>query len=158
VKGIGWLISGLLLVIVGVAGLLLLDSGILTVPNTASTPAARGQWIFQTGTDPNGQPIPFSGGMGMMQASCAGCHGADGRGLRTPMFVSPNITYRNLADPAGLTEPDGTRGPTYTDDQMRRAITQGIDPEGKSLDWPMPRWQLNDAEWNDLLAYLKTLP
>jgi mono/diheme cytochrome c family protein len=93
-----------------------------------------------------------------MRASCASCHGQAGRGLRTPMFVSPNITHRNLTDPAGMLEPDGTRGLTYTDDLIRRAIVQGIDTEGKPLDWPMPKWQLTDAEWNDLLAYLKTLP
>ncbi len=94
----------------------------------------------------------------MMRTSCASCHGLDGHGLRTPMFVSPNITYRNLTDPAGMLEPDGTRGPTYTNDLIRRAIAQGIDAEGKPLDWPMPRWQLTDREWNDLLAHLKTLP
>lgn len=157
-KGIGWLIGGLALVIIGIVGLLLLSSGILLGATVGSTPAERGQWIFQTGTDLNGQFIPYSGGMGMMQASCASCHGPDGRGLRTPMFVSPNITYHNLTDPAGFMEPDATRGPTYNDDQIRRAVTQGIDPEGKALDWPMPRWQLSDAEWNDLLAFLKTLP
>ncbi len=155
-KGKGWLIGGSALVIIGVVGLLLLSSSILLGASVGSAPAARGQWIFQTGTDPSGQPIPYAGGM--MQASCASCHGADGHGLRTPMFVSPNITYRNLTDPAGFLEPDGTRGPTYTDDQIRRAVTQGIDPEGKALDWPMPRWQLTDAQWNDLLAYLKLLP
>ncbi len=156
-KGTGWLIGGLVLVAVGVVGLLLLGTGILSGATAASTPVARGQWFFQTGTDPSGQPIPYSGGM-MMRASCAGCHGADGHGLRTMMVVSPNITYRNLTDPAGFSEPDGTRGPTYTDDQIRRAVTQGLDPESKPLDWPMPRWQLTDTEWNDLLTYLKTLP
>ena len=157
-KGTGWLIGGLVLVAVGVVGLLLLGTGILSGATAASTPIARGQWIFQTGTDPSGQPIPYSGGMGMMQAGCASCHGTDGHGLRTMMFVSPNITYRNLTDPAGFSEPDGTRGPTYTDDQIRRAVTQGLDSQGKPLDWPMPRWQLTDTEWNDLLTYLKTLP
>ncbi len=156
-KGTGWMIGGLALVIIGVAGLALLSSGILSGGNT-STPVARGEWIFRTGTDPSGHPIPYSGGMMMMQASCASCHGPDGRGLRTPMFVSPNITYRNLTDPAGFTEPDGTRGPTYSDDQIRRAVVQGIDAESKPLNWPMPRWQLTDGEWDDLLAYLKALP
>ncbi len=153
-----WLIGGIALIMLGLVGLVLLGFGILPGASANSTPVAQGEWIFQTGTDPSGQPIPYSGGMGMMQTSCASCHGADGRGLRTPMFVSPNVTYRNLTDPAGMTEPDGTRGPTYTDDQIRRAVTQGIDPEGETLDWPMPRWQLTDAEWSDLLGYLKTLP
>ncbi len=159
-KGKGLLLAGLAFLIIGLVGLVglaLFSSGIAPPVATGSTPAARGAWIFRTGADPDGQPILSSGGM-MMSASCAGCHGVGGRGLRTPMFVSPNITYRNLTDPEGMLEPDGTRGPTYTADQIRRAVTQGIDAEGQSLAWPMPRWQLTDDEWNDLLAYLKTLP
>lgn len=157
-KGIGWLISALGLILIGVAGLVLLGSGLLSGVAVGGTSVERGQWIFQTGSDPSGQPISYSGGMGMMQGGCASCHGPNGHGLRTMMFVSPNITYRNLTDPAGFLEPDGTRGPAYTEDQVRRAVTQGLDPEGQSLNWPMPRWQLTDPEWNDLLAYLKVLP
>lgn len=93
----------------------------------------------------------------MMSMSCASCHGVDGRGLATPMFTSPDISYRNLTDPAGMLEPDGGRGPTYNVPLIRRAVTEGIDAEGKPLAWPMPRWQLTDLEWQDLLAYLKTL-
>jgi hypothetical protein len=74
------------------------------------------------------------------------------------MFLSPDITYRNLTDPAGMLEPDGGRGPRYTDDAIRRAVTQGIDAEGKPLAWPMPRWALSEQQWQALLAYLKTLP
>ncbi|MCL5995148.1 MAG: cytochrome c [Chloroflexi bacterium] len=156
-KGKGLLLAGLAFLIIGIVGLALFGSGIVPLVSAANTPAERGAWIFRTGADPNGQPIPYSSGM-MMRASCAGCHGVDGHGLRTPMFVSPNVTYRNLTDPAGMLELGSTRGPTYTDDQIRRAVTQGIDAEGESLTWPMPRWQLTDGEWNDLLAYLKTLP
>ncbi len=94
----------------------------------------------------------------MMQASCASCHGANGQGLSTPMSVSPNISYHNLTDPAGMLEPDGTRGMKYTDALTRRAVTQGVDAEGQPLNPIMPRWQLTDAEWSDLLAYLETLP
>ncbi len=148
---------GIVLIAIGIVGLVLLGSGVITPSPSNDTPAARGEWIFRTGAGTDGRPIPYSGGM-MMRASCASCHGEDGHGLRMPMFVGPNITYRNLTDPAGMLEPDGTRGPIYTDDLIRRAVTQGIDAEGKLLDWPMPRWQPTDREWNDLLAYLKTLP
>lgn len=154
-----WLVVvPLVLITAGVAGLVLLYTGVLASAHAGGTTAEKGEWIFRTGTNPeNRQPIPHSGGM-MMRMSCAGCHGVDGHGLRTMMFVSPNITYRNLTDPAGMLEPDGSRGPTYTDALIKRAVTQGSDAEGKPLAWPMPRWQLTDNEWNDLLAYLKTLP
>ncbi|MBI4737272.1 MAG: hypothetical protein HY766_14650 [candidate division NC10 bacterium] len=47
--------------------------------------------------------------------------------------------------------------PPYTDDLIKRAITRGVDPAGNSLDWTMPRWRMGDADFADLLAYLKTL-
>jgi cytochrome c oxidase subunit II len=120
------------------------------------TPVALGEWIYRTGTDPNGTPIPASGGM-MMRAACVNCHGSDGHGRTTMMFTSPNLTYANLTDPKGMLQPDGSRGPTYTDATLKRAVTEGIDPQGAHLAWPMPQWQLTDQEWLDLLSYLKTL-
>jgi cytochrome c1 len=92
-----------------------------------------------------------------MAAGCASCHGLDGHGRVTQTFTAPDITYANLTDPAGMLQPDGSRGPTYTDAAIRKAVTQGIDPEGSKLAQPMPQWQLTDQEWADLLAYLKTL-
>ena len=152
-----FLVAAVVLLVVGIGGLVLLGAGIVGPAPAGDTPEARGQWIFQTGTDPtNRQPIPRTGGM-MMATGCAACHGPDGRGQSTPMFTAPNITYANLTDPQGMLEPDGSRGPTYTDATIRRAITTGIDAEGKALAWPMPHWQLTDQQMTDLLAYLKTL-
>ena len=159
----GILVTGVVLLAIGIAGLALLAGGLLPIAQalprgegSAGGSIARGAWIFRTGADVNGHPIPYAGGM-MMPMSCAGCHGPDGHGIDTPMFESPNITYRNLTDPAGMREPDGTRGPRYTDALNRRAVTQGIAATGKPLDWPMPRWHLSSRAWEDLLAYLKTL-
>ena len=155
-----FLVAAVVLLVVGIGGLVLLGAGVVGPAPSGNTPAARGQWIFQTGTDPTSrQPIPRSGGVvGMMMATgCAACHGPDGRGLQTPMFTAPNITYANLTDSQGMLEPDGSRGSTYTDAQIQRAITQGVDAEGKALARPMPHWQLTDQEMSDLLAYLKTL-
>jgi cytochrome c len=61
----------------------------------------------------------------MMRSGCAGCHGADGHGLRTMMSTTPDITYPNLTDPSGMREPDGSRGPTFTDELIRRAVVEG---------------------------------
>ena len=127
---------------------------------TSASGASAGEIIFRSGRDSSGRPVPRSGGMmggGMMGGGCATCHGIDGRGLSTPMFTAPNISYANLTDPKGMLQPDGSRGPTYTDAGIRKAVTQGIDPEGDRLAWPMPQWQLTAQEWGDLLTYLKTL-
>lgn len=151
------LLVALTLIALGIVGLGLLESGVLTTATAGDSTEVRGAWIYRTATSGDGRALAYTGGM-MMSMSCAGCHGLDGRGLRTPMFVSPDITYRNLTDPAGMLEPDGKRGPTFTDELIKRAITRGTDPEGEPLAWPMPRWRLTDAELDDLLAYLKALP
>lgn len=111
-----------------------------------------GGWLFRTGTRPDGQPVPFAGVL-MMRATCADCHGADGRGRRTALFTSPDIASRNRTDPAGMREPDGARGAL-----IGRAITAGLDAGGEPLARPMPRRQLSDREVADLPAYLRTLP
>jgi len=154
----GLLLLALALIGTGLVGLLVLGTMGPAGRSAGESAEERGRWIYQTATDPNtGIPIPTSGGM-MMPMSCANCHGLDGRGLRTPMFISPDIRYRNLTDPAGMVEPDGSRGPTYTDEGIKRAITQGIDAEGRLLAWPMPRWQMTEQQLDDLLSYLKALP
>ena len=138
-----------------------------STPPVGTSSLAAGEAIFRTGAF-EGQPIPrtgSSGGMmggsgmggGMMSGGCASCHGPDGRGRATQTFTAPDITYPNLTDPGGMLQPDGSRGPTYTDVAIRKAVTQGIDPEGDTLAQPMPQWQLSDQEWADLLTYLKTL-
>ena len=161
----------LVIVVVALAVAGLAAVGVLVLRSQGSaggSAVSRGEVIFQSGTDANGDLIPRTangGGMmgggtmggGMMGAGCATCHGSDGHGRTTPTFTSPNITYGNLTDPQGMLMPDGTRGPTYTDAGIMKAVTQGIDPEGSRLETPMPRWQLTSGQWGDLLAYLKTL-
>ncbi len=128
--------------------------------STGSTdPVAPGQRIFGSGIGASGQAIARTGGSGMMSSGgCASCHGLDGHGRTTMMFTSPNVTYANLADPSGMLDPDGSRGPTYTDELIRRAVVEGAGADGQALSTVMPRWQLGDQDWADLLAYLKTLP
>lgn len=120
---------------------------------------SAGELIFRTGTDPSGEPIGTIGGLGgmMVDRGCAGCHGSDGRGRATHMFTAPDITYGNFTDPRGMLEPDGTRHETFTDEDIKRAVIDGLDPDGEELDWIMPRWQLSDGQWRELLDYLKTL-
>ncbi len=165
-----WIAASALVVAVVAAVIFLV---VALSPGTSTTPLAAGKTIYQTGVL-DGQPIPRAssggggmmngGGMGgsgasggMMRAGCATCHGSDGHGRTTLAFTAPNITYSNLTDPQGMLQPDGTRGPTYTDATLRTAVTQGLDPQGSRLESPMPQWQLTGPQWADLLAYLKTL-
>ncbi len=125
-------------------------------PSGTTDPVALGERVYDQGVGADGQTIGRTGGIGMMMNACASCHGADGHGRSTMMLTAPDITYGNLTDPLGMRETDGDRGPTYTDGLIRRAVVQGIGADGDALDTAMPRWQLGDQDWTDLLAYMKT--
>lgn len=126
---------------------------------------SNGERIYFTASSDSGQPIiPEIAGMhrmgpGMM--ACASCHGADGRGgpVRMMMgtFEAPDIRYSTLTGEAHEHDKAPEEHPVYTDATIKRAITQGLDPAGEPLAWPMPRWRMSDQDLTDLLAYLKTL-
>jgi cytochrome c oxidase subunit II len=126
--------------------------------------SSNGEQIYFTATSQRGAPItPTIGGGGMMgrgmmgggMLTCAGCHGANGRGGRKWMmmgtFVAADIRYTTL------TSASAQQGAPFSDEDIRRAITQGVDQNGQPLKWPMPRWNMSADDLNDLLAFLKTL-
>jgi cytochrome c oxidase subunit II len=123
-----------------------------------------GQQIYLTGASANG-PIPRSvpaGGMmsqgRMGDMSCVDCHGEDGRGGQRAMMFGgveiPDIRYSVLSSPRSE---DSTTEPGWTDRDIARAIRDGIEPNGEQLKAPMPRWDMTDAEVDDVIAYLKEL-
>ncbi len=122
--------------------------------------ASNGEQIYVTGVSDRTGPIPRVDGpmwIQMMGGGCAACHGADGRGGQPVMMgtaVPADIRYRALI--AGAYEP-GEQATPYTDALIKRAVIQGLDADGKPLDRTMPRWQMADADFADLLAYLRTL-
>jgi mono/diheme cytochrome c family protein len=122
--------------------------------------SSNGEMIFYTGVNQKGQRIPFTGGphwIYMHGGACVSCHGMDGRGGSIPHMcsvVAPSITYHDLTK--GEPE-EHEEHPPYTDEDIKNAITRGIDPAGEQLDPCMPRWKLSEQDLNDLLEYLKTL-
>lgn len=129
---------------------------------------SNGERIYFTATDQNGAYISYTGGPsfgGMMMGSyltCASCHGRNGRGGTHYMYMqvmdAPPIYYDALIkmkqdDSGGTPQPGG-----YTLADFREAVVDGHDTSGKQLDQNMPRWQMNDNDLADLLAFLKTLP
>jgi cytochrome c oxidase subunit 2 len=121
--------------------------------------ATPGRRIFFTGIGRAG-PIARTGGFGMMASGgCATCHGADGRGGRIGMMMGrtvevPDIRYLTLTSPK---TGNGKTEPGWTDAEIAAAIRDGKDPAGGSLSSYMPRWQMDDTDVNDLIAYLKEL-
>jgi mono/diheme cytochrome c family protein len=108
---------------------------------SATTPAdgSAGAEIYRTGMTAMG-PIPFTGGDSTAVASCARCHGIDGKGGTAPDITWPVLTK------AG-----------YNRDTVVRAITKGVNEKGKPLPKEMPRFAPSKADLDALVAYLQTL-
>ncbi|MCL4527794.1 MAG: cytochrome c [Chloroflexi bacterium] len=128
---------------------------------------SNGQQIYFTAVDQNAKSISYTGGpnfRGMMGSylTCASCHGPQGNGgthfMQMQVMDAPPIYYDALIkmkqdDSGGTPQPDG-----YTLSDFRGVVVEGHDTSGKQLDQNMPRWQMNDNDLADLLAFLKTLP
>jgi cytochrome c oxidase subunit II len=130
--------------------------------------ASNGEQIYLTGTSRTGPAItarmPGGFGMGRMRGrtagmACVDCHGEDGQGGTVQMMMDtvevPSIQYTHLTE--GAHDEGEAEHPPYTDETLKRAIREGINPAGEPLDWPMPVWNMSDNQLNDLIAYLKTL-
>jgi cytochrome c oxidase subunit 2 len=119
---------------------------------------ANGRQIYLHSVDSMGEPVTYTGGPDMMVysggISCATCHGEDGHGgqvyFMMQNFDIPDITWPELTGPH-------EDHPTYTVATVKKAITDGLDPAGEPLEYPMPRWQMSAVDLDDLLAYLMTL-
>jgi cytochrome c oxidase subunit 2 len=143
------------LIVVGMIGLFLLSYSTYSRSYyTRQTTGfqSNGERIYFTGTSDSGEAMISSIGTTTMRGgmmSCATCHGPDGKGGRGRMmmwtFDAPDIRYSSLA------------GKNYTDDLIKRAITKGIDEEGKTLNPPMPVWEISDSDLNDVTGFLKSL-
>ena len=106
---------------------------------------ANGRSIFQTGKDLEGvrmvaHPKPLAG-------YCASCHRADGSGGKhfSDGAVSADLRYKALV--VDQKHP-------YTLSSLERAISKGIDNEGKPLDPVMPHWQLSAKDLHDVALYV----
>ena len=130
---------------------------------------SNGQRIYFTGTSKSGEPItaempgiqtmPGMHRMTQGMMVCAECHGSDGRGGTVRMmgtFTAPDIRYKTLTSEEEHGQAHEGH-PPFTDETLKRAITEGIDPAGEPLAWPMPRWDMSERDLNDLIEFLKTL-
>jgi hypothetical protein len=132
--------------------------------------SAVGAALYLNGVLGSGQPLvgarkeaePLIGA----QAACVNCHRHSGLGSQEARSVIPPITGQFLFHPrVGSREemelpyvpgarPD--REP-YTDDTLGRAIRDGVDSEGRTMSFLMPRYAVNDADLSDLITHLRTL-
>lgn len=82
--------------------------------------------------------------------ACAGCH-------------SPNLAGGTAAQmgvyPPNLTPDKDTGLGNWSDDEIKKAVKEGVDDEGKQLCATMPRVpDATDKELTGLVAYLRSIP
>jgi cytochrome c oxidase subunit 2 len=127
---------------------------------------SNGQQIYFNAVGQSGQRISYTGGPGfggMMMGgyyTCASCHGDDGYGgehyMHMQVMDAPAINYNALIE---MKQEDSGGNPTeYSLDDFRGAVVEGHNTAGEQLKQDMPRWQMNDQDLANLLAFLKTLP
>ncbi|HYK54620.1 MAG TPA: c-type cytochrome [Candidatus Eremiobacteraceae bacterium] len=114
-------------------------------PALAYSPAANGRAIFDTGKDLDGvkivaQPAPAFN-------SCEACHRANGSGGRhfSDGAISADLRHRALVM---------EQAHPYDLALIERAISTGIDNEGKPLDKVMPHWRMSERDLHDVAQYV----
>ena len=135
---------------------------LIAIPASAETldpDAAAGRALFRHGIGAAGAVAATLGaGQVPVQATampCASCHGRDGRGRPEGAVVPPDITGPVLGAPAERPGLGRRRG--YDRAAIIRAVTLGIDAEGRVLDLVMPRYRLSLEDAGHLVAYLQSL-
>jgi mono/diheme cytochrome c family protein len=124
--------------------------------------SSNGETIYYTGYNESGQKIAFSYGPNWLYVhggSCVNCHGVDGKGgvpIMMAYAVPPDITYDSLISEEHEME-DGEEHEPYTDESIRAAIRNGVEPSGEKLDLAMPRWNMSDEDLDGIIEYLKEL-
>jgi mono/diheme cytochrome c family protein len=137
----------------------------LTAPAVGGGYRSNGEQIYFTGVNARGERIPFTDAPMWLYrhgGGCASCHGPDGRGGQVRMmmdvFEVPDIRYQALTSQEhGEGDEEEMEHEPFTDQTIGQAITEGVEPDGEPLDWPMPRWSMSREDLHDLLEFLKTL-
>lgn len=117
----------------------------------------RGRALYQEGRLANAEPLKGRLGDGAAEiegdvAACVRCHGRRAAGGREGAIAAPAISARDLFRPRS----DGpTSRPAYTRRSLRAAITRGESPTGRALAPWMPRFELSEADFENLVAYLE---
>ncbi len=151
---------------VAVAGIILFASLV-----SGKSPAPTiGEIIYRQGITAAGVAVTSdreSGGINPgADFPCVNCHRPSGLGAVEGGILCPPITAKYLFRRGiryGSTEERETSHEVpvgrsvYTDATLARAIRDGIDPDGRTLKYLMPRYKLGDAAMSSLIAYLKKL-
>ncbi|HEY3655533.1 MAG TPA: hypothetical protein VGL34_11230 [Steroidobacteraceae bacterium] len=140
------------------------------VPERNPTASPAGEAIYVEGVLGSGTPLvatranaePLIG----ESAACVNCHRRSGLGTNESRNIIPPITGQFLFHPRGGNAEDlelpyipGARleREPYTDATLARALREGLDSQGRPLNYLMPRFALGDADMAALIAHLRAL-
>ena len=138
-------------------------------PELADSPS--GAAIYLSGMLASGAPLVAARGGAEpvigAQAACVNCHRRSGLGGKEARSVIPPITGQFLFERSKAGSPGESQLPyipgarldraPYTAATLARAIREGLDAEGNSLNYLMPRFALNDADMGALITHLRAL-
>jgi cytochrome c553 len=163
-----------------VLGLLTVFGAALAGPPASGDSLAAGYRIYEQGRLPDGDPLRATRPEGFTfegrSAACVSCHRRSGMGsveglLERTVLVPPVAGIVLFApsrfdgaflNPAHHYLPNDawTRAltrPAYDEASLARALREGLDPGGKPLLAPMPRYDLDDAAIASVATYLRSL-
>jgi hypothetical protein len=153
-----------------VASLSLLVVSVVPLCQAADPTIQTGETIYRKGVLMSGEALEGKRDDGATSvgadAACINCHQRSGLGSKEGRISIPPITGRYLfharassVENLDLPYVEGIRPnrEPYTDESLAKAIREGIDSEGKPLNYLMPRYQLNDADMAALIGHLKHL-
>jgi ABC-type branched-subunit amino acid transport system substrate-binding protein len=139
------------------------SSFVLTLAAGSLTPGEqKGKQIYFQGTSPGGgliqayighNRIPLPG----TAATCASCHGPDGRGRPEAGVIPSDITWSHLVKSYGHTHPMGRGHQAFDEESVKASLLTGRDPSGNPLNSSMPVYSMSKEDLSDLVAYLKRL-
>lgn len=152
--------------------LLYIEPQIVIAADARPDPAvvAAGARIYRDGMLPNGEPLlgERTGGANLSgsAAACTNCHRRSGLGSLEGQIVIPPIIGKYLFNSLEKNVKDLSvphvyatrvkRSP-YNDTTLARAIREGVDSDGRTLNYLMPQYHLDDASLHAVEAYLDNL-
>lgn len=128
-----------------------------------------GKHIYREGLLPSGQPLEaiVQGNLRLVgdQAACVNCHRRSGFGTSEGGLTARPVTgpalFSDFNAPHPKMYPSSAKStgirPAYTDETLARAIREGVDSAGRSLNAAMPQFTLDEGAMKSMIGYLKTL-
>ncbi len=135
----------------------------------ATNALTEGEVLYRKGILASGAEVtaqrPGGGSISGSTAACVNCHRPSGMGSVEGGTLIPPVTAKYLFSSGGLfareatdhTERTTPNRPPYTGETLAKAIREGITPDGRPLNYVMPRYPLDNDTMSALISYLASL-